>query len=120
MHLDRPFGDVAYELASLGRVLELETLRLHVREVDRAIDELVPGASVRPAFVAALALAQFLDGAFADDDRIDRALEATRVALAGILDLLERHVAPSDRVLRRIVIRGETVEAALEAEPQAE
>jgi hypothetical protein len=97
-----------------------------VRTVDEAlvrfcdaIDDPKPGDPsldrlARDAFMAVLALAQLLAGAYSDDPRTAGALELTRLSVGQLLDALEPYVTVGDREARRVLLDGEPLDTALE------
>ena len=55
------------------------------------------------AFMAVLALAQLLAGAYSDDARTSSTIELTQLAVGHLLDALEPYVTSQDRDTRRIL-----------------
>ncbi len=124
--IDVAFTSVLVEVGRLRHDVDFVDWCRHVRTVDRAltrfcdaIDDPKPtdlprDRLVRDAFIAVLALAQLLYGAYSDDERTSATLELTQHAVGQLLDALEPYVSGQEREARRVLLDGEPLEAALE------
>jgi hypothetical protein len=124
--IDTAFTSVLAEAGRLRQDIDFEAWCRHVRAVDRAlttfcdaIDDPKPSDPplerlARNAFMAVLALAQLLAGAYSDHERTSSTIELTNLAVAHLLDALEPYVTRQDRDARRILLDGEPLETALE------
>ena len=123
---DEAFTSVLVEAGRVPREIDFGAWCRHVRTVDTAltkfcdaIDDPKPGGAAidrlaRDAFMAVLALAQLLYGAWSDDERTLATLELTQHAVAQLLDALAPYVTRADRETRRVLLDGEPLDSALE------
>lgn len=124
--IDRAFTSVLVEVGRLHEDIDFVAWCRHVRTVDRALARLCDAIDdpkpadppldrlARDAFMAVLALAQLLSGAYSDQPRTANALELTRLAVGQLLDALEPYVTQQDREARHVLLDGESLENALE------
>jgi hypothetical protein len=124
--IDTAFTSVLAEAGRLRHEIDFEAWCREVRSVDLAlttfcdaIDDPKPGDPpldrlARHAFIAVLALAQLLAGAYSEHDRTSATLELTQLAVGHLLDALEPYVTRQDRDARRVLLDGEPLEMALE------
>ena len=124
--LDVAFTSVLVEAGRVRSEIDFGAWCRHVRRVDTALtkfcdalDDPKPGDPpcdrlARDAFMAVLALAQLLDGAYSEDERTASTLELTQHAVAELLDALAPYVTRADRETRRMLLDGEPLDAALE------
>jgi hypothetical protein len=124
--IDSAFTSVLAEAGRLRDDIDFAAWCRHVRSVDLAlttfcdaIDDPKPGDPpldrlARHAFMAVLALAQLLAGAYSDHARTSSTLALTQLAVDHLLDALEPYVTSQDRDTRRILLDGEPLESALE------
>ncbi|HEY5949151.1 MAG TPA: hypothetical protein VIV40_26845 [Kofleriaceae bacterium] len=124
--IDHAFTSVLVEAGRLRNDLDFEAWCRHVRNVDQAlarfcdaIDDPKPDTPpldrlARNAFMAVLALAQLLAGAYSDDPRTSSTLELTQLAVGELLDALEPYVTRQDREARSVLLDGEPLDTALE------
>src|SRR5262249_32912172 len=104
--LDAAFRSVLFEICDLRDDVDFDEWCRHLRAVDAALVRLcdaidAPRAGdlpleqlARRAFVAVLALAQLLHGAYSEDDRIAQTIESTRRAVRDLLDALDPYITP--------------------------
>jgi hypothetical protein len=124
--IDQAFTSVLVEAGRLRHEIDFAAWCRHIHTVDvaltrfcDAIDDPRPGDPprdrlARDAFMAVLALAQLLDGAYSEDPRTSTTLELTQLAVHELLDALEPYVSRADRETRRVLLSGEPLEAALQ------
>lgn len=124
--IDHAFTSVLVEVGRLREDVDFAAWSRQVRSVDEALgrlcdalDDPKPTAPpidrrAREAFMAVLALAQLLAGAYSDDTRTRSALELTQLAVGHLLDALEPYVTNQDREARRVLLDGEPLDTALE------
>ena len=124
--IDSAFTNVLVQTGHLRSEIDFEAWCRHVRSVDaalatlcNAIDDPKPtdpplDRLARHAFMAVLALAQLLSGAYSEHARTSAALELTQLAVAHLLDALEPYVTDQDRDTRRVLLDGEPLDTALE------
>jgi hypothetical protein len=124
--IDSAFTSVLLEAGRIRNDIDFAAWCRHVRTVDAALTRFCdaiddPKADqppldrlARDAFMAVLALAQMLYGAYSDDTRTSHTLELTQHAVAQLLDALEPYVSRADRATRNVLLDGEPLEAALQ------
>jgi hypothetical protein len=124
--LDHAFSSVLVEIGRLRHTIDFDAWCRHVRSLDTALSRFCdaiydPKPSdpplerlARNAFMAVLALAQLLHGAYSDEPRASATLELTQRAVHELLDSLEPYVSGQDRDARRILLDGEPLDTALE------
>ena len=124
--IDSAFTSVLLEAGRIRNDIDFGAWCRHVRTVDAAltrfcdaIDDPKPDQPpldrlARNAFMAVLALAQMLYGAYSEDTRTSTTLELTQHAVAELLDALEPYVSNADRATRRVLLDGEPLDAALQ------
>jgi hypothetical protein len=126
--IDSAFTSVLLEAGRVRNELEIDFAAWcrHLRTVDTAlmrfcdaIDDPRPDQPpidrfARDAYMAVLALAQLLYGAYSDDTRTSTALELTQHAVGELLDALEPYVSRSDRATRTVLLDGESLDAAMQ------
>ena len=123
--IDQAFTSVLVEIGRLKHEIDFGAWCRHVRTVDCALTRLCdaldtpkpgddPQLLARNAFMAVLALAQMLYGAYSDDTRTSHALEFTQHAVHELLDALGPYVTQQDREARRVLLDGEPLDEALE------
>jgi hypothetical protein len=124
--IDRAFTSVLAEVGRLRDDIDFAAWCRHVHGVDvalgrfcDAIDDPKPtdpphDRLAREAFMAVLALAQLLAGAYSDEPRTSSALELTQLAVGQLLDALEPYVTRTESEARRVLLDGEPLESALE------
>jgi len=124
--IDVAFTSVLVEAGRIRTEIDFEAWCRHVRTVDAAlikfcdaIDDPKPADPpvdrlARDAFMAVLALAQLLYGAYSDDERTASTLAITQRAVDELLDALAPYVTNHDRDARRVLLDGEPLDTALE------
>ena len=124
--IDFAFNGVLVEVGRLRDEIDFAAWCHHVRAVDAALARLAdaiddpkpddPSADLlaRNAFLAVLALAQLLHGAYSDEPRTSSALELAQLAVHQLLDAHEPYVTSADRDARRVLLAGEPLDDALE------
>ena len=124
--IDVAFTSVLVEAGRIHSEIDFVAWCRHVRTVDAAlirfcdaIDDPKPGDPpgerlARDAFMAVLALAQLLYGAYSEDERTSATLELTQHAVVQLLDALEPYVTRQDRETRHVLLDGEPLDSALE------
>jgi hypothetical protein len=124
--IDTAFTSVLVEAGRIRTEIDFAAWCRHVRTVDSAlmrfcdaIDDPKPADPpldrlARDAFMAVLALAQLLYGAYSDDERTSATLELTQHAVAQLLDALTPYVTRQDREARRVLLDGESLDSALQ------
>ena len=124
--IDHAFTSVLVEAGRVRHDIDFAAWCRYVRTLDAAltrfcdaIDDPKPGDPpldrlARDAFMAVLALAQLLTGAYSDCERTTQTLALTQLAVGHLLDALEPYVLQQDRDARRVLLDGEPLEDALE------
>jgi hypothetical protein len=124
--IDHAFTSVLAEAGRLRQDIDFEAWCRHVRTVDAALVKLCDAIDdpkpdrppidrlARDAFMAVLALAQLLAGAYSDDTRTMSTVALTQLAVGQLLDALEPYVTNQDRDARRVLLDGEPLDLALE------
>jgi len=102
--LDSAFTSALLEVGHLHNDINFAEWCRQIRVVDAAVTRLCDAIDfpdkggppahrlARDAYLAVLALAQVLYGAYSEDDRASTALELTQLAVAGLLEALEPYV----------------------------
>jgi len=126
--IDSAYTRLATDVARLRTALERIAWTPRMRTVNQAPDQLgdqlgdaINRAPIDPAverlvrdsFISVLALAQLLGGAHSPDPQTLAALDGARRSIDRLLDSLEPYVTHHDREARRVLLRGEPLEAAL-------
>ena len=124
--IDTAFTSVLVEIGRVRDGIDVTAWCRHMRTVEQALSRLCNATDdpvrseppldrlAREAFMAVLALAQLLAGAYSANPRTAAALERTRFAVAQLLDLLEPYVTHGDREARKVLLDGEPLDTALE------
>lgn len=124
--IDRAFTSVLVEAGRIRNDVDFAAWCRHVRTVDEAlhrfcdaIDDPKPDDPsldrlARNAFMAVLALAQLLHGAYSDDSRTASTLALTQLAVEQLLDALEPYISGREREARKVLLDGEPLDSALE------
>lgn len=124
--IDPSFSSVLVELGRVRHEVDFPAWCRQVRDVEAALarfcdamdsprpDDPPLDQLAREAFMAVLALAQLLAGAYSDDTRTKTTLELTQLAVSELLDSLEPYVSCADRETRRVLLDGDPLDIALE------
>jgi hypothetical protein len=124
--IDSAFTNVLLEAGRVRNEIDFAAWCRHVRTIDDALTRFCDAIDdpkseqppldrlARDAFMAVLALAQMLYGAYSDDTRTSTTLELTQHAVGELLDALEPYVSNADRATRHVLLDGEPLDTALQ------